>query len=102
MLANHTNQCIKDAERNTRELDEFAIQTLEAYIDETEKVIGRGKSSLRVFARIDIGVFKGVDGLATFFVNEIEPFGATLFQSEAHCGPVMASVSRFLHASLSS
>jgi hypothetical protein len=54
-----------------RELKSFVITTLRNLIAIEEGIL-QGTSSLRLMARVDLGVLRGSDGRLGYFVNEVE------------------------------
>jgi hypothetical protein len=59
-----------EEERGNKELAFFANKSLQALIDEEEKV-GNLKSDLRLFCRMDIGVLKNSGSQYNYFINRL-------------------------------
>ncbi|KAG2048920.1 hypothetical protein BDR06DRAFT_1012566 [Suillus hirtellus] len=53
------------------ELESFVVATLSSLIAIEEGIL-QGTSSLRLMARVDLGVLRGSDGRLGYFVNEVE------------------------------
>ncbi|PVF91128.1 hypothetical protein CPB86DRAFT_878677 [Serendipita vermifera] len=76
----------------TKELDDFVRETLRVFIEKEEKFTGQ-QSSLRIFARVDIGIMEDKDGHANWFVNEIERMpNVCLFKNLTNIEAVMAAI----------
>jgi hypothetical protein len=82
---------------NLKDIDDFAIRTLDELIQLERREFGY-EPSLSAFARLDIGIMPDTDGKAKFFVNELERLPAvTLWREEHHIGLAAAAFDHGLY-----
>lgn len=87
-------------ESNLRDIEEFAVTTLNELIRMETALLHR-EPSLTAFARLDIGIIPDSEGKAKFFVNEVERLPAvTLWQGSHHVAPVAAAFDHGLYKAL--
>ncbi|PVF91338.1 hypothetical protein CPB86DRAFT_878579 [Serendipita vermifera] len=85
-----------DYEKFTEEFDTFVLKTVKRLIEMEEAHLSR-QSSLRAFVRTDVGIMPDAEGIAHFFINEIERFpNVNMWRSHEHSGPSMATISSVL------
>jgi hypothetical protein len=88
----------EEEELSTSELDFFVFSTLRSLIQKEENLLGQ-RSSLRVFARLDVGVMEDDTGRASFFVSEVERIPtACVFKDDYHIGQLALAMKRHLIA----
>lgn len=99
-LQDHDEQLVPEAALNTGTLDAFAVQSLKAKIVEESSWLG-DRSTLKVFARVDVGIMGDERGRADFFVTGIERLPSMCLWASpgtesSHLGPVSASLASHL------
>jgi hypothetical protein len=75
-LINPDTGTFDSQKRGRKQFDDFVSTTYQRLVECESKRLG-GKSSLTVFARIDVGIYIDKEGKASYFVNEVERTGTT-------------------------